>query len=653
LPRMQRRWATAWLALGLVACAETSDPVEEAREEWPLLGCDPLVPSYCAAPFPSNVFTVEDSSTPTGRRLQLDQALLPIDAAGLRALPDPWNELDGFSPHLAISAHFPGLTQPDLDASNVATAVTIERSLDEDSPTVLLDVTTGERVPHWVDLDATGTNDEQRMFMIRPAIRLDDATRYIVAIRGLEGVDVTDTFAALRDRTESEEPSVESRRALYGDIFSHLSTANVAREDLQLAWDFTTTSRENNTGWMVHMRDEAFMRIGGGGPTYTVASVEEDWDGDPEDHIAYKIVVDMEVPMYLDRPDPLATLIMGADGQPDPNPSMPTAMFEVEILIPQSATMAPAALLQYGHGLLGEKEQIESSHFLEFIDQYNYVLFCVDFIGFAADDEVHVGALLGNGQFHDFKKVIDRQLQGMLNSLFAMRMMKTTFAADPDYGQYIDPANGYYWGISQGGIYGGTYMSVSTDVTRGVLEVPGMPYNVLLSRSVDFTPFFDIIKVSYPDSRDHMLMLNYAQMLWDRIEPTGYLPYIRENMLPNTPSHEVLIRAALGDHQVTTYGAHIMARTLGIPHVDHGLREIWGLETVPGPVTGSAYTEYGFGLPDDPVQNIPQDQCEDPHGKLRSLDPARMEVDQFLREGVVANHCASGVCDFPDMSGCL
>jgi hypothetical protein len=232
-------------------------------------------------------------------------------------------------------------------------------------------------------------------------------------------------------------------------------------------------------------------------------------------------------------------------------------------------------------------------------------------------------------------------------------MMKTTFAADPDYGQYVDPANGYYWGISQGGIYGGTYMSVTTDVTRGVLEVPGMPYNVLLSRSVDFTPFFDIIKVSFPDSRDHMLMLNYAQMLWDRIEPTGYLPYIRENMLPNTPSHEVLIRAALGDHQVTTYGAHIMARTLGIPQVDHGLREIWGLETVPGPVTGSAYTEYAFGLPDDPVQNIPQDQCDDPHGKLRSLDEARMEVDQFLREGVVANHCASGVCDFPDMSGCL
>jgi hypothetical protein len=240
----------------------------------------------------------------------------------------------------------------------------------------------------------------------------------------------------------------------------------------------------------------------------------------------------------------------------------------------------------------------------------------------------------------------------MLNSLFAMRMMKTSFAADGEYGRFVDPAQGYYWGISQGGIYGGTYMSVTTDVERGVLEVPGMPYNVLLSRSVDFDPFFELIRISFPDSRDHMLMLNYAQMLWDRIEPTGYLPYIIENNLPGTPPHQVLIRAALGDHQVTTYGAHIMARTLGIPHLDTGLRGIWGLETVPGPVMGSAYSEYGFGLPADPILNTPQRECEDPHGKLRSLEAARLEVDLFLRTGTVQNHCDGGLCAFPDMSGC-
>jgi hypothetical protein len=142
-------------------------------------------------------------------------------------------------------------------------------------------------------------------------------------------------------------------------------------------------------------------------------------------------------------------------------------------------------------------------------------------------------------------------------------------------------------------------------------------------------------------------------MLWDRIEPTGYLPYVIENNLPNTPTHQIFIRAALGDHQVTNYGAHIMARTLGVPYLDSGLRSVFGLESVAGPVSGSAYTEYGFGLPPDPITNTPQRDCEDPHGKLRSLDEARKQLDHFYRTGSIENFCAGGVCDFSAMSGCL
>ncbi|MEM6293863.1 MAG: hypothetical protein AAGA54_21485 [Myxococcota bacterium] len=625
---------------------------EEAREEWPLLGCDPLVPTYCAAPFPSNVFTVEDPATGTGRRLEMAAELMPVDVAGAAADPAPWNRLDGFSPGIAISNHFPDVTPDSLTASNVATAVSIERSLDDDSPTVLLNAATGERVPHWVDLDATGTDEAQRMFMLRPAIRLDDATRYIVAIRGLVDADgneiaATEGFAALRDRTASDDAAINDRRALYGDIFIHTTEAGIDRGGLQLAWDFTTTSMRNNTEWMVHMRDEGLGLIGEDGPTYTITSVDDDWD--EEGLIAHRIFMDMEVPMYLDQANPLATLQFGDDGLPEPNG---TAMFEVELLIPTSALTTPVRPLQYGHGLLGAKEQIESSHFRPFMNDYGYALFSVDFIGFAEDDEAFIGAMLGNGQFNQFSNVIDRQHQGMLNSLAAMRMMKTSFAQDPNFGGLIDPSEGYYLGISQGGIYGPTYMALSTDITRGCFGVPGMPYNVLLSRSVDFDLFFDIVRASFTDARDHMMLLNLAQMLWDRMEPTGYTPYVLENTFENTPPKDVFLRAAVGDHQVTNFGAHIMARSFGIEHLDTGVRDIWGLETVDGPIEGSAYVEYDFGLPADPVDNTPQRACEDPHSKLRRLDEARQQLDTFFRDGVIENTCADGVCDFSDMSGC-
>jgi hypothetical protein len=195
-------------------------------------------------------------------------------------------------------------------------------------------------------------------------------------------------------------------------------------------------------------------------------------------------------------------------------------------------------------------------------------------------------------------------------------------------------------------------MALSTDVTRGVLGVPGQPYNILLCRSVDFDPFFLALKTTYPDPRNIQLILSLIQGLWDRTEPSGYSKYIRENMLPDTPAHEVLMRAAIGDHQVTTLGAHIMARAIGAKHLDSGQRDIFDLETVTDEHEGSALIEYYFGLPPDPLQNTPQRQCDDPHGKIRSLPEAQQQMDHFFKTGIVKNFCDNGECAHPELSGC-
>jgi hypothetical protein len=110
--------------------------------------------------------------------------------------------------------------------------------------------------------------------------------------------------------------------------------------------------------------------------------------------------------------------------------------------------------------------------------------------------------------------------------------------------------------------------------------------------------------------------------------------------------------AALGDHQVTTLGAHHMARSAGVGHLDTGIREIWGLSPVPDGTVGSALAEYDFGLPPDPVCNLPQSACEDPHGKLRQQTAAREQIDHFLRTGEIVNFCTDGVCSYPELSGC-
>ena len=634
------------LALG--SCKSGDDDAGDAGEDpeaevaWPTLSCDPLDPEYCIFPWPNNVYTVEDPDSPTGLRVSLDPTSLPMDRDGETMDVTRWQVADGFSPGASIMTQLPGASETGLAAADQ-----IERSLEDDSPTVLLDAETGERVLHIAELDRSSDDADRQALLITPGVRLEPATRYIVAIRNVVDADgeplpASPAFAALRDREPfDEDDSIEERRPLYTDIFQRLDKAGIPREDLQLAWDFTTTSVENLTSPMLKMRDEALADD----IEYTIDEVVEDFD---VDNIAYRIEGTMTVPTYLTDDDWPGVLQLDADGMPE---QVGTTQVEFEVLIPHSATMEPAALLQYGHGLLGEKEQIDSSHFRSFINEYNYVLFAVDWIGMAAEDEPQIAYSLNEGWIDDIGIMMDRMHQGTLNQLLAMRMMSTSFADDPMFGSMIDPDQRYYHGISQGGILGGVYMALTTDVDRGALGVMGQPYNLLLLRSVDFELFFDIVRATWPDPRDVHMTLSLTQQLWDRVEPNGYTSHIRRDLLPGTPQHEVFMRAALGDHQVTTLGAHVMARSIDMPHLDTGLRQIPGLETVAGPVEGSAYVEYDFGLPPDPVCNVPQASCEDPHGKLRKLEVARQQLDHFLRNGEVQNFCA-GDCVFADMSGC-
>jgi hypothetical protein len=249
-----------------------------------------------------------------------------------------------------------------------------------------------------------------------------------------------------------------------------------------------------------------------------------------------------------------------------------------------------------------------------------------------------------------FRAAVDRQHQGMLNQLLMMRMMKGRFTRDSHVQingkSAIDPTNAHYRGDSQGGIFGGTYMALSTDVTRGLLGVPGMPYNLLLDRSADFSGYKFLLRAAYPTAIDTQIVLGLMQLWWDRTEPNGYVPYMRENMLPGTPSHDVLMHVAIGDHQVSPLGAHFMARTLKAKNLRPVNREIFGIEDVDGPTNGSTMVEYDFGLPPAPITNYPPDMSdgEDPHGKPRLLEPSYQQQDKWFREGVIVPFC-DGPCN--------
>ena len=623
----------------------------QADESFPL-ACDPLVPSFCGFPFPSDVYAVDDATSVTGKRVAFKPEGLPKGKDGHVQDTAPWEKSDGFSASAAIVAEFPGATGEGLPS-----VLDLASSLDDAAPTIILDLETGERIAHWAELDRSKEFDESPSLLIHPAAPLRDGKRYVVAIRGLKDangapIEPSPAFKSLRDDEPSNHSSVEARRGLYEEIFGALDGAGVPQSDLLLAWDFTTASRESNTGWLMHMRDEALAITGEDGPNYTITSVDSDLD---PANIMFRIKGTMEMPLYLDQPDVGATLLFGDDGMPEPNPSQPTYDIEFELLIPNIAATTPVALLQHGHGLFGDDEQIESEHFRTFCNTFGYAIFSTRLVGMAEDSEWVIEQLV-EGKMDGVTRMYDRLHQGFINNLLIMRMMSRRMTADPTYGALLDGSRRYYWGISQGGIQGGVTMSLSTDIERGVLEVMGQPYNTLLNRSVDFTPFFTIVALQFPDSRSQQHLLGLLQMLWDRVEPSGYTKYTFSDPFPGSPpGRRVLMRTAVGDHQVTTFGGHVMARAMGAKHLDSGIRDIYGLEKVTAASIDedvAVYTEYEFGLPPEPNCNLPLFVCDDPHGNLRGLDAARSQNHTFFSTGVYSNDCDDQVCKFPELSGC-
>jgi hypothetical protein len=606
--------------------------------------CDPMVPSHCGFPFPSNVYLVNDATTASGKRVAFGAGSLPLhEGSGTRVDPAWFSDSDGFSAGQAPMTHLPGATVTGLPSVD-----DIGLSLSKESPTVLLEADTGIAVPHFAELDMTSADPDDRAFMLRPVVRLRDGTRYIVALRRVvddQGrfLEPTPVFRALRDGSHHDDPSVAARRALYYDILSRLHEASYDTRDLLLAWDFTTASRANNTRALLHMRDHALAAVGAEGPSYTVEQVEED----PNEHIKRRLHLKMRVPLYLDSAEPGGKLNRGADGLPAQNGE---AEFDVLVHVPHSATTRPAALLQNGHGLLGRRTEGQNGYLARIANEKHYVAFSVNLVGMDESDENSILAAL-TSDIGLFKHVVERQHQGMVNSLLAMRLMKGRFVDEPqiqfDGHSAIDPSESYYRGDSQGGIFGGTYMALTTDVARGLLGEPGMPYNLLLNRSVDFEPFFVILKSMFESHLDVQIVLGLVQMLWDRTEPSGYVPYIADDVLPDTPSHEVLIHVAIGDYQVTPLGAHIMARTVGAKTLHPANRMLWNIEPATAAFSGNGIVEFRFPtVPEEPKVNLPPSGPEDndPHDWVRELDAAIDQSDVFLRQGVVAPACES-VCD--------
>ncbi len=626
--------------------------------------CDPLDDSDCLFPFPSDSFTIADPSTDTGRRVNFSDAVMPRNVGGVAIDSAPYNASDGFSPGASILLRVPNV---DLAMTGAPPVTDVEISLDPGSPVVVINATTLEQHLIFAELDANATAEASRALIIRPAVNFDEAQRYIVALRqmkdGAGALIAPDAdFLAYRDDTPTGDPVKEARRSHMEDIFTTLSAAGVARNDLYLAWDFTVASAKSTTERLLFIRDDAFARLGANAPVFTIDTVEEELDS----RVFRRISGTFEVERYVNSTLPGGRFDLGPDGLPLHQATPQVADFQC--IVPRAAladavsVAVPARASIYGHGLLGSHTQVASGHVRDMANEHNFVFCGAKWIGMSDEDVPNAIATLQDlGKFPAFT---DRLQQAMINQLFLARLMihAQGFVSDPAFqdsfgNPVIDTSDVFYDGNSQGGIFGGTVMAISQDITRGVLGVPGMNYSLLLTRSTDFTLYKAFFYPAYTNEMHRPLGLALIQMLWDRSEPNGYAHHMTDDPLPNTPPHDVLLHVAFGDHQVANLSTEIEARTIGAsihtPAIAAGRHSdvdpYFDIAAIPAyPFAGSAMIIWDSGADTPPITNTPPTTGADPHSDPRNDVDARQQKSDFLQTGgMVTNQCAALPCTAP------
>jgi len=586
-------------------------------------GCDDTDKAACLLPFPNNEFTVKDKTTKTGLRLSFTAAQMPKNKAGKPFSPTDLNRFDGFSPGSVILTKVPGIDTPaDLEKTGAVPVDDLARYADKKAPVVVTDTATGKRWPIWAEVDSNVKNVKNALLEIHPAKNFLEGHTYRVAL-----------------------------------AFKHTKRS----------WRFTVASERSLSERMLSIRDDAFRQLGdtnlgdgkvaGNAPAFTITSVE-DLPDNPK--IAKRVIGTFTVPCYLDKPGCPPGSKFHLDkktGLPTQIPgNVQTASFRC--IVPRSATPAtPARISLYGHGLLGSNNEVEAGNVQDMASEHDYVFCATNWSGMSSEDVPNAIKVLAD--FSGFPTMADRLQQGVLNTLYLGRLMLNPagLASQPAFAGLLNTAELYSDGNSQGGIMGGMLTAVAPDFTRAVLGVPAMNYSVLLPRSKDWDAYRLIFDPAHPKELERPLVLDLAQIMWDRGEADGYAQHMTTDPYPGTPKHVVLMHPALGDQQVSTFQAEVEARTIGAsvrtPIADPGRypekTPFWGIPKIGSfPFSGSAIVLWDSGpghSGSPPLTNTAPRTLTDPHEDPRATAAARTQKAAFLAPGgKVVDVCGAGPC---------
>jgi hypothetical protein len=548
-----------------------------------------------------------------------------------------------------------------IDATNLVKSKDMAPSLTDASPTVLVDMSTGELVAHFAELDVRAAdNPASQGLYIRPAAMLKGGTRYAVAIKKtLKAKDggelpISQGFQAILDGETTSHPLLERVRNRYPDIFAALEAKGVHKSDLVVVWDFTTRSRATVKSDLLEARKATLAATGTDGSALDFTITKDEVPGDAR--IARRIDGTFDAPLFLNHDTgyaPDTQILRDAAGHPKTN-GLYRAPFTA--IIPQCALDAtsPVPLILYGHGLLGDAGQVASGGTRAASAEICAVAIGTDLRGMSTGDVPNVALALNDG--NNGNLIFDVLVQGMMNHIALVQIargpMATRLFTKSSGTSIVDPSRVYYYGISQGGIFGSTICAIDPVIKRCVVQVAAINYSLLLERSRDWPTYRTTLVGSYEDPLVVALMVNLMQQEWDRTDPTAVADTITTTGFGETPAKQVLLQMAIADDEVPNVGSEYAARTMGLPVVTPSPYVPYGVESKAGPVSsGMVIYDFGLGATIPEANEAPPDN--NVHSSIRNKKATTDMMKHFYETGEIINTCtAPKGCDCTVAGAC-
>ncbi len=229
-------------------------------------GCNPIAHEWdCMLPYPWDGFVIAG-------QVALPEPARPQSSKG-QGVSLRRRATDGFSTQAHMLALFGvGIAPESLEGAVVVVSTT-------DPP---------HRPRVLVELDPRAKDPTRQALVIRPLERLRNAATDVVGIAGLKntaGADVSAPmlFGQIRDHTAGAASRYASHKTLHesyeATVFPALAAEGIPRESLQLAWSFTTQTREVSTADMFSVREQMLAAVSTQPPPVAVTSVEEPTEG--------------------------------------------------------------------------------------------------------------------------------------------------------------------------------------------------------------------------------------------------------------------------------------------------------------------------------------------------------------------------------------